>query len=481
MTISRPIVFVELNEVPFRIIDRYCKDFPHSALARLMAGSFQFTTMCEDKTELDPWISWPTLHRGVNDAQHGIFRLGQPLEAIDQRWPPIWRILADAGRSVGVFGSLHSSNVPENVADYAFYIPDFFDDGLFAHPDYLEPFQAFNVGMTSRSARNVDMGIPLGLALGFLRSFPRLGLRAQTLEAIFRQLIMERREPRLRLRRRSLQALMMADVFVRQLKRGKPAFASFYTNHVAAAMHRYWAALYPEDYAELPVTLDWMGIYKDEIVEAMHVFDAMLEPLVRHCEATQSRLVIASSMGQAAIDRRREVAFATIRDINKFMRILGFLPGEYQIRKAMVPSFGVIVDPARVEELADKLDQVSVGGEAFVRNEIEILPFSYFVGEDGFLSILSCYNGYEGPHEVDVSGVKISFEESGFAMVPHEDGVSVTAHHVPEGALLVFDPLKRPSGAERGTISTCDIAPAIIADLGVEVPVGMRRPRGDIF
>ena len=135
------IVFLEINEVPYRVLDYYVEKCPRSATASLMAESTQFVTFCNDEVELDPWISWPTLHRGVNDTAHGILRLGQILDNADKRYPPIWRILADHKVRVGLFGSVHSGHIPEDLTNYPFYVPDFFDDEVFAHPAHLLPFQ----------------------------------------------------------------------------------------------------------------------------------------------------------------------------------------------------------------------------------------------------------------------------------------------------------------------------------------------------
>ena len=120
---ERKLLLLELNEVPYRILDKYCADRPQSALGALLRASVQYRTCTEDKLALDPWISWPTLHRGVNDEVHGILHLGQALHDIDAQYPPIWRILRASGIRVGIFGSLHSSSVPEEMEGTTFTFP----------------------------------------------------------------------------------------------------------------------------------------------------------------------------------------------------------------------------------------------------------------------------------------------------------------------------------------------------------------------
>ena len=174
------LLLVELNEVPYRVIDTYCRDRPDSNLARVMAASTQYETVTEDRLALDPWISWATLHRGVNDEMHQILHLGQVAEEVDQQFPPIWRILQERGLRVGVFGSLHSSNLPPGVEDYAFYLPDYFDAHVFAHPAGLLPFQELNLAMTRQSARNVTRKVPVGAFAKFLATAPAQGLKLDT-------------------------------------------------------------------------------------------------------------------------------------------------------------------------------------------------------------------------------------------------------------------------------------------------------------
>jgi hypothetical protein len=61
----------------------------------------------------------------VINQQHQILHLGQVLEAANEAYPPLWDVLSQNSVSVGMMGSLHSSTLPSNAAQYAFYVPDF--------------------------------------------------------------------------------------------------------------------------------------------------------------------------------------------------------------------------------------------------------------------------------------------------------------------------------------------------------------------
>ena len=312
------ILLFEINEVPFRVIDYYCDKRPTSTLARILTRSRQYETVTEDSLALDPWISWPTMHRGVPDNKHQILHLGQVLDEVDAQYPPIWRLLKQAGVSVGVFGSLHSSTVPDDAAEYSFYVTDCFDNRVFAHPKALEPFQEFNLRMTRDSARNVSRKLPLGAAAKFALSAPVLGLTAGTTASIAGHLVKETLNKDLRIRRRNYQPLLSADLFMKQVRKTRPQFATFYSNNVAAAMHRYWGAAFPQDFANGTLDAQWVARYGGEVVAAMDAFDQMLEKMVSFVDANPDyTLVVASSMGQAAIPAQHTYEFLTIVDLGR--------------------------------------------------------------------------------------------------------------------------------------------------------------------
>ena len=245
----RKIILFELNEVPWRIVDDHAANSPDGVMASILRRSRQYVAVAADSGHLSPWRTWPSLHRGVPDHVHLISDLGQDRDAVDEAYPPVWRLLHDHGASVGVCCSLHSHPPPDDMDSYAFYLPDAFAADDRAHPRALSRFQAFNLSMSRLSARNVDTSISWSQAVRMLASAPALGFLPKTYGAIAAQLAAERRQPHRRSRRRTLQSVLAFDVFMTQLKRTTPDFSTFFTNHVASAMHRYWAAAYPADYA----------------------------------------------------------------------------------------------------------------------------------------------------------------------------------------------------------------------------------------
>src|SRR5947209_5349536 len=165
---DRKIILFELNEVPVRIFKHFNTTHPQSALAQRMAACYKFETYTEDKGFLEPWVTWPTLHRGVSNEVHHIADFGQDLSRQDREVPPLWRILARHGIAVGVCGSLHTYPMPEDLTNYTFFMPDTFAAGSECFPRDISAFQEFNLRMSRESARNVSRRIPWAAGLKLL-------------------------------------------------------------------------------------------------------------------------------------------------------------------------------------------------------------------------------------------------------------------------------------------------------------------------
>ena len=183
--------------------------------------------------------------------------------------------------------------------------------------------------MSRESARNVDTRIAKKDAMEVIRHSRRLGIRPATYLALGRQLLVERRRPPMSNRRRTYQSVLQFDIFARQLRRSRPRFSTFFTNHVASAMHRYWAAHRPGDYPQLGLGQDWVELYRDEVMWATAQAADMAERLAGHVDATPgAQLWIASSMGPA-----------------------------------MLPQFNLVVETEYVEAFREALETVRVGGQ----------------------------------------------------------------------------------------------------------------------
>ena len=334
----KKVILFELNEVPTRVFEYYRDQRPDSTLAKIFPSCRLYETYAEDKI-LSPWITWPSVHRGVNDDKHHIHNFGQPLAEIDKEFPPIWQTLAAQGLRVGVFGSLHTYPPPSDLQQYDFFIPDTFAAGSECFPKAVETFQSFNLAMARASARNVSTAVPWKEALRFVSSLPELGIKPSTVIDTGKQIVSEKLNHARTVRRRTYQVILAFDIFMKQLAANKPDFCTFFTNHVASSMHRYWAAIFPGDYETFKHQPSWVETYKEEIMFAMDKFDAMLTRLTRFVDHTPGfELWIATSMGQAATTAEPCESELQIKNANKFASFFGLK--QWERRPAMLPDFG---------------------------------------------------------------------------------------------------------------------------------------------
>lgn len=461
----RKVILFELNEVPWRVVDDHVVRAPEGPLAAALRRSRQYVTVAADVGHLAPWTTWPTVHRGVPDERHLISALGQDNTEADRAFPPVWRLLRAHGASVGVCGSLHSAPPPADLDSYAFYLPDAFAADDRAHPRVLSRFQAFNLAMTRSSGRNVDTSLAWRQAAGVLASTRRLGIRPSTYRAITAQLAAERIRQHRRPRRRTFQALLAFDVFMAHLERTRPDFSTFFSNHVASAMHRYWAAAYPDDYAEFALDGAWVADFRDEVPWAMGRAERMLARLVAFADAHPDYQVwTASSMGQRATMARALETAVYLVDVGTFLRRLGVPDGSWRTHPAMLPQANVTVSAAVADTFERRLADVRLVDQ----------PLHFRRGDGGFFSLdLGHRDMHARPTPVRYAGGRHSLAAFGMQAVEIEDRSDTTAYHVPEGLLFVYDPQQPSAGsspASRPEVSTLEIAPALLTTFGAPRP-----------
>ena len=95
-------IVYELNEVPKRLFEFYGDLYPDSAFSKLRSRSKLFETHAADIGSLSPWITWPTMHRGVSNVDHGISDLGQDLTEVNKDFPNVFNHLVRHDVKVGV-------------------------------------------------------------------------------------------------------------------------------------------------------------------------------------------------------------------------------------------------------------------------------------------------------------------------------------------------------------------------------------------
>ncbi|HEU4859388.1 MAG TPA: alkaline phosphatase family protein [Chitinophagaceae bacterium] len=461
------VILFELNEVPYKVIYHFCKLYPESNLAKVVSKGRKYETYAEDQGHLSPWITWPTVHRGVTNEKHFIADFGQDLAEQEKQYPTVWNMLAKKGVKVGLFGSLHTHPLPVNFENFSFYVPDTFAAGSECFPKKLEPFQQFNLAMARDSSRVVSKKIPGKEAAEFLMKLPDMGLKFRTATELAAQLVDERINKWKVVRRRTCQSLISFDIFYKQLESQKPDFATFFTNHVASSQHRYWAAAFPEDYESLKLGREWVETYNGEIIYTMKKVDRMIGRLTKFMEKNaEYSLWILSSMGQQAVETREIYTDLFVTNGKTFMENFDLGSYYYELKPSMVPQFNVQIHVDKRKEFEEKLATFRINDQSVHSRQ----------KAEGFYSLdIGFANLDESKIKIELMGQIIPLAHSGMENVKIQDRCGATAYHIPQGSLIIYAPAKGLNGNDVSTISTTDIAPTILRNFHVPVPDYMNK------
>ncbi|MDQ3002704.1 MAG: hypothetical protein M3Y08_15755 [Fibrobacterota bacterium] len=424
------LLLLEMNEIPWRVIDHYKGNPEYPNIGRFFSRADTYTTIATDEGELSPWVTWPTFHRGMGNLDHKVKNLGQDPSTFNG--VPIWEEYLTRGRSIGVFGSMQSWP-PKNPGPGGFYVPDTFAHDEKCFPEFIESFQKFNLGQVRKSGRVVaKSSFPVAEVRALLFNLPQFGFKAKTLLEMATQLVSERWNANRRARRPIFQTTLSWDIFSKLFTGHRPDFATFFSNHVAGVMHRYWHHLFPEDFGgKYP---NRPGVHKDTMDFAMKVTDRIIGEAISWTDVDPGLiLVLATSMGQAAINRDgHEGIEASIPDLDKLMAWCGAAPDQYKPLLAMVPQVAVEIPSASL--------RTRVKAQLAAARNIAGTPLflSEEIGDSLSVTIMTpprgdALSGFFTPNEV--SQERIPWEAAGIRMLETEPG---TAYHIPEGVMAVY-------------------------------------------
>lgn len=458
-----------MNEVPQKIVDYYCRVRPQSWMATNYSQFNKFNSYSENPDHLNPWNTWPTVHRGVDSSKHKILDLNQDLKEQDKAYPTLWKILAENNISTGVFGSLHSYPLPVERDNIDFYVPDVFAQSAECHPKSVDSFQELNLSLSRKSARNVSRKVPKKSLFNLAVKSPILGFKGSTITQVASQLIQEKSQKWKSTRRRTHQANLSFDIFFKLLNKNQPDFTTFFTNHVAACLHRYWAASFPDNYDVNHYSTDWIDRYDGEILFALDHADAMLRRLGKFVKKNPDyKLLIMSSMGQDAVKARPIKTQLYIKNEKQFLANLGVQT--FESLPAMLPQFNYKIDPSEIENFKNLASKTIINGK----------PFRYREHDKGHISIEM---GHINQRDVvmKIADEEIHPDQTGLKNVTISDQSSTTADHVPEGIFYVYHPSLKSSHMNLNVVPTCTVFPTILENFAVSVPGYAEKANGHLF
>jgi hypothetical protein len=462
---QKKVLLIELNEINWGVIDKLIADHGPDYLPNITRlrneGATGVQSAVERAPMLDPWITWVTLHTGVPPAVHGAEVLEQESETITAK--RTWHYAADAGRSVGVFGSI-SAYPPKPVN--GFVVPGPFAPTSDTYPPDLRPVQDINRRYTQVHAKNtVEPSLLDNMRTG--AKLLQSGLKINTCMRIAGQLINERVGHKQHWRRVSLQPMLNFDVFSKLYGQKRPDYATWHSNHAAHYMHHYWRAW---DDSKFPdkASQQERAKFGDAVPYGYKICDELIGRALELID-DQTVLVVASSMGQQPyISEKYQHGkiIVRVKDMHKLLAALG-VQGVENVVPTMVPQWNLTVpDAAQRAQVKSKFE-----GIRRISDAADEPGFS--VSEVGDVLTVTPYGLATSPQ-----GVRYRFA-AGEPAVPIEQFFAVDAPTVKQGmhhidGLLSFYGAGIKRGAKLNACTNLDVAPTILSLLGIQVPPVMQ-------
>tara|TARA_Y100001968_G_scaffold315855_1_gene342950 strand:- start:3157 stop:4569 length:1413 start_codon:yes stop_codon:yes gene_type:complete len=458
---SPSLLLYELNEIPPNLLNYYINLRPKSHLAKLRRESKYFPTYTRDEGELHPWSTWPTIHRGVPNSIHNIRYINQDLTS-SQNFPPIWEILASNGIDIGIFGSLQSYP-PIDRPEVKFYVPDTFSPEPKTYPEYLSNFQKFNLNL-SKSNKAISGKIENKFIYQFIGLIKDRQISPLTALKCINHLAKESINKSYKKRRSLMQPVLGFDVFWSEYKSKRPQFATFFTNHVAGMMHRYWRDLFPGDFTNNEIEIS--SFNSKSIIKALDIADQQIGIIYKYADQNSIDLWILSSMGQEAIDRGEYIPDTNLENFGSLIKSLDLDVNKYSLLPAMQPDICI--------SCASKtnLDQLKVGlNSLFDNNNSQIITQPYpSIGLTVNLSLKRSAKLVE-TEKVIYKSMEFPMQKFGLGIIKKEQG---TGYHIPDGIFLARGPISKSiKFTENEKIDTCLIAPLILNNFNITPPEWM--------
>lgn len=455
------LVVIEANEVPLRVLREVVARGKAPNIERLLSeGKVGETVVSVDADDryLYPSQTWATLAMGMDYDDHGVYWYGDPKPSA---YPLYWQAAASAGKSVGLVGTLHSSPFEASVANdnVSFAIPDCFADDSRTKPERYSKAQAANIKLTQDNGRKSSIVGSLKSASG-LSSLVGAGLSAKTVARLSMLVgsIAAKQVPPERLR--LAQDLVFSDVFVHLAKKEDPDLCTYFTNHVAAMMHRYWYAMFPQDWDRKIYPDQWRDRYQNEISAAVAQLDRTVGELMVWAEETDRSLLLVSSMGQRAnqnVDTAKTAA-PVLRKADQFAAALG-LPDRSEAVRAMIPTQSWRLADGHEAAKAGKrlVADEFLGGWIEVDVVEDLLSVTYRLDADASL--------------VGSGSFAKPMAEAGFLVEGIDD--HTCGVHDPVGTFALWN---APGAVVPSSMNLLEVAPGILNALGVEPLDHHRKP-----
>lgn len=349
---KQQLLLLELNEVNFDYIRRYCDRGLLPKFAALLDRHPLVRTRSEERPEaLEPWIQWVTAHTGLSLADHGVFRLG---DIVARDWPQIWEVLEQQGLKVGAVSPM---NAKHRLRDPAFFVPDPWTKTSLTGPRLLQELHA---AIAQAVNDNAQAKVTLGSAARLL-----LGLAAYARPKHYAHYVAYAASAKQKPWRKAIFLdQLLADVFVRETNRTRPEYASLFLNAAAHIQHHYMFC--SASYEGAQKNPSWYAPGDvDPVLEVYASYDRIVGDVMS--SFPHARLMLATGLHQ--VPHPELTYYWRIKDHAAFLRELGipFVHCEPRMSRDFLVACS---DPAAAARCAEVLTQ-AVAGDGSAMFEVD--------------------------------------------------------------------------------------------------------------
>lgn len=455
----RKVLLLEINEITWTILDPLVKAGKLPAFARVLSeGARSAPDAIERPPHLDPWISWVTLHTGVERGVHGAAVLGQD----DIHAKRTWDYVVDAGKSIGVFGSI-SAYPPRPVP--GFMVPGPFSPTSDTYPAFLSPALDLNRRYTQVHLKTEEQGGLLEMAER-VRDLVSLGLQPSTCLKVVEQLAREKIDPHSHWRRVGLQPQINFDFFKALYTKYRPDFATWHTGHCAHYMHHYWRAWDDSKFRQ-PASPDEKRHFGGAVEYGYRLADELLGRFMRMID-DRTVIAVASGLGMqpyvADLYPKGKICLR-MKSPRQILDLVG-ARGVTEVVPAMTPQWNI-----RIPRAEDRAQARLLLEKAYATGNVR--PQAFHVAETGELLTVTPIALASADSEVRYffpdapnareAGYEMSELFAADAPTPKE------AMHHPQFVFTLWGDGIRP-GADIPDTTALDIAPTLLALMGIPVP-----------
>jgi Type I phosphodiesterase / nucleotide pyrophosphatase len=449
------VLLLEFNELCPSLIERFMREQQLPNFKRLYEQSLVYTTDAQEEQEyLEPWVQWVTVHTGVGYAEHRVFNLG---DADRLTCESVWDILARAGLSVGLCGSMNIKYAPDLNG---FVLPDAWSSGIKPKPDELEPFFRF-VQVSVQEHTNTSVPLTKTDYVKLLWFLGTHGLSFSSVAHIIKQLTLEKLGKVGRWKRAVILDALQWDVFQWYFRKYRPRFSTFFVNSTAHFQHKYWRNMDPEKFTLRP-SAEEQKQYAEAVLFGYQAMDKLIGKAFA-LAGSVTTILLASALSQQPYLKMEESGgkrFYRPYDFDKFTNFVG-LEGVSKVAPVMSEQFHIYFENEQAAQRGSELlSKVRVDG----RHALHIRQDSHDV-------FTGCHIFDRLPRQarIDVAGTERS--QPFFELFYEADCLKSGMHH-PDGILWIQTP-ERAHRMIPGHVPLRSVAPTILRLFDVPVPSHM--------